>query len=478
MNATLNRRAFIRTAVAGAGGMATVRALGTSAVVPGGQPAKTQLRVALIGCGERGISAHIPAACDERLVAVVDADENNIAKALKRAKEADAKINITGVHTFTDYRKLFDTMGKELDAVIIATPNHQHALPAVLAMQRGIHVYLEKPLAHDINEVRTLVAAARKHRVATQMGNQGHSGESCRRLCEYVWAGAIGTVREVHCWSNRANGGTGGRPPSKPVPAGLHWDAWIGPAPYRDYHDDLHPHEWHTWYDFGNGSLGNMGCHVMDAAFWALKLSHPTAIEMEELVGGSSERYPMSTRLRWDFPARAELAPVKVYWYDGVRPGMDYIGQKLIGKNDSVKAVAYNRPPLVNELEKECHRDLGGNGALYIGDKGVMYTGTYGDSMRILPEEKHKAFPMPPASLPRIKGSHQSDFFRACRGGEPACSNFDYAAPLAELVVLGNLAMRAGVGLKVEWDGPNMRCTNLSELNQYLQRTNRDGWQA
>ena len=468
MSSTLDRRTFLKTAAIGTGGLVT----GCTHL----KAVKAPLRVAVIGCGGRGQSAHISAACDERLVAVVDADENNIAKALKRAKEADAEINVSGIRTFTDYRRLFEAMGKELDAVIIATPNHQHALPALMAMQRGIHVYVEKPLAHDINEVRLLAAAAHQYRVVTQMGNQGHSSESCRRLCEYIWAGAIGNVREVYCWCDRANGGIGGRLPAKPVPSGMHWDSWIGPAPYRDFHDDLHPHEWHTWYDFGNGSLGNMGCHILDAAYWALKLRYPTSIEVEAMAGGSDERYPVGTRVRWDFPARDNMIPLKLYWYDGLAAGLSPTDQKDIGHNDVVARAARNRPPLVAQLEKECKRDLGGNGTLYIGDKGVMYTGTYGDSVRILPEEKQQAFPMPKAILPRIKGSHQSDFFRACRGGEPACSNFDYAAPLAELVVLGNLATRAGLGRKVEWDGPNMRCTNLPDLNQYLQRTNRDGW--
>jgi len=470
----LSRRSFLKTTLASAGGLAA----GCAHSTPARRPANVPLRVAVIGCGVRGSSAHIPAACTERLVAVVDADEKNIAKALKRAQEADSKTNPSNIRTFTDYRKLFEVMGKELDAVIIATPNHHHVLPALLAMQHGLHVYLEKPLAHDISEVRTLAATARQYHVATQMGNQGHSGESCRRLCEYLWAGAIGNVREVYCWSNRANGGIGGRPPSKPVPAGLHWDSWIGPAPYRDFHEDLHPHEWHSWWDFGNSSLGNMGCHILDAAFWALKLQHPTVIAVEDLAGGSNERYPLGTRLYWDFPARGDLAPVRVYWYDGLRSGMKLAGHDLTDDNDTVIPAARNRPPLVDELEKKYKRDLGGNGTIYIGDKGVMYTGTYGDSMRILPEERHKAFPMPAAVLPRIKGSHQSDFFRACRGGAPACSNFEYAAPLAELVLLGNLATRAGVGRKVEWDGPNMRCTNLPELNQYLQRPYREGWRA
>lgn len=353
MSVTLDRRAFLKMAMAGTGGVTAVRALGAPAILSASSAQELLLRVAVIGCGARGLSSHISAACTERLVAVVDPDENNIAKALQRAQEADPNINTGSIRTFTDYRKLFELMGKELDAVIIATPNHQHALPALMAMQLGIHVYLEKPLAHDISEVRTLAAAAHRYRVATQMGQQGHSAEGCRRLCEYVWAGAIGQVREVHCWSNRANGGTSGRLPTKPVPAGMHWDSWIGPAPYRDYHDDLHPHDWHSWFDFGNGSIGNLGCHVIDPVYWALKLQHPTVIVMEEVTGGSDERYPMGTRIRWDFPARDTMEPVKLYWYDGLKHGVPHTGHDVNDDTDSVIPEARNRPPLVAELEKK-----------------------------------------------------------------------------------------------------------------------------
>lgn len=472
-----NRRAFLKTTVAGLGAGAALGAWAKPAA-SAAAPAGGRLRVAVIGCGIRGLSAHIPAACGERLAAVADADEKQIAKALSRAQESDPKLDVASVRTFTDYRKLFDVMGKELDAVIIATPNHQHALPALLAMQRGLHVYLEKPMAHTISEARLLAETARRCRVVTQMGQQGHSGAGCRRLCEYIWAGAIGQVREVHCWSDRANGGTAGRPPARTPPAGLDWDGWIGPAPYRDYHDGLHPHDWHNWFDFGNGSLGNMGCHVLDPAYWALKLQRPESVEVEELSGGSAECYPVGTRIRWDFPARGEMGPVKLYWHDGLAKGKPYDAGTVDAKNDCVARHAQNRPAVVTEIEKMYDRNLGSNGCLYVGDKGVMCTDAYGEGVRMLPEEKHKAFPMPPAVLPRIKGTHQTNFFQACRGGEPACAAFDYSAPLTELALLGCLAIRAGAGQRVEWDGAAMRCTNRPELNRYLKTAYRAGWQS
>jgi len=478
MTARHNRRSFLKAAAAYAGAAAGTQLIGAPYILRAAVPEK--LRVAVIGTGGQGTGTHVPAALRERLVAIVDADEKCLAKALNNAKEVAKKSNIdfdpSTVKTFTDYRKLFDEMGKDVDAISVATPNHHHALPALMAMKLGKGAYVEKPMCYNIAEARMLAEWSKKYKVATQMGNQGHSGEGYRRLCEYIWAGAIGKVTEVYCWSDRANGGFGGRPPSLPVPPGMNWENWIGPAPYRDFHKDLHPHEWHGWHDFGDGSLGNMGCHVLDGAVWALKLEHPASIEVEEMAGGSDERYPVGTKLRWDFPARGDMPPVKLYWYDGKRKGIKKAGQG--DTPDSVAKDARNRPPLAEELEKAHKRDFGGNGSLYVGDKGIMFTETYGGGARIVPEEKHKAFPAPEKTLPRMKGSHHENFFRACKGGEPACSNFEIASRLTEVVLLGCLAIKAGLGKKVEWDGPNMKCTNIPELNKHLQRDYRKGWEV
>ncbi|MFA5900457.1 MAG: Gfo/Idh/MocA family oxidoreductase [Hyphomicrobium sp.] len=472
MQTKLNRRSFIKAAVAGVGGLPALNVCGQSATT-----ANKPLRVAVIGCGDgRGLPVLLPEACKERVVAVVDADSRQIAKALAIVGKKVSPAAAAEVKAFSDYRKLFDEMGKELDAVMIATPNHQHALPALLAIRRGIHVYVEKPMAHAIAEARQLREEAKRYGVVTQMGKHGHSSEGCRRLCEYIWAGAIGQVREIICWSDRANGlPAGPRPPTLPVPEGLDWEQWIGPAPFRDYHEGLHRHSWHRWCDFGNGSVGNMGNHIIDPAKWALKLGAPVSVELEEVCGGNDERWPVSTRIRWDFPAREGMDPVKLYWYDGLAKGQPY-DKKTVGAIDCVTREAQNRPPLVVELEKKYNRDFGSDGSLFVGDKGIMIIGPFGEGCRIVPEEAHRAFPLPDKVLPRIKGTHQSDFFRACRGGAPACANFEYSEPLVEIVLLGDLAMLAGAGRRIEWDGAGMRCTNLPEVNRFLKTTYRNGW--
>ena len=478
------RRNFLKIAAVSAGAAAGSRLFRAPGIFAAGSP-NAKLAVVVVGCGERGSTFHIPAAADERLVALVDVDDKQFAVAARPPKSqrpaGDEKravgVDFAKVKKFTDYRKMFDQIGKEVDAVFIATPNHHHAPVALIAMQLGKHVYCEKPLCHDIFLARRMAEFAEKYKVATQMGNQGHSCEGARRLCEYIWGGAIGKVTTVYAWSNRANGGVGPRPPQEPVPAGLHWDEWIGPAPLRDYHNDLHPHEWHGWHDFGNGSLGNMGCHIMDGAFWALKLGHPASIEVEDALGGSSERYPLGTRIRWDFPEREEMPPLKLYWFDGKKRSAKGNAAADNDTQDSIGSSIQNLPPLVEELEKKYKIKLGPNGALYVGDKGIMWSDLTCASVRIIPEKQHKATPVPKARLPRVKGSHVSDFLRACRGGDPACSNFSYSARLTEMILLGSLACIAGPGRKIEWDGPAMKCTNIPEMNRWVKCPTRPGWE-
>jgi predicted dehydrogenase len=431
-----------------------------------------------IGCGGRAMEHlnWVVTQSKDHLVALVDPDEKRHA-AVKRwlqSKEQDPE----KVQVFTDYRTMFDKIGKQIDAVFIATPNHHHAPASMLAMDLGKAVYCEKPLCHDIAEARMLREMAAKSKAPTQMGNQGHCEEGYRRLCELIWAGAIGEVKETHSWTDRANGGVGPRPPTLPVPQGLHWDSWIGPAPYRDFHSDLHPHEWHGWYDFGNGSLGNMGCHTLDGVFWALKIEHPTSIEAEESRDGSDERYPLGGRLRWDIPARGEMPHLKVFWYEGLKEGAS---AKEFGGLHAAKGDARNLPPLLQELKKKYpddELDASDSGSLYVGEKGIIYTATYGNRMQIVPREKMKDFKDIPRTLPRPKNI-MADFLDALREGKKeTAASFDYGARLTEFTHLGNLAQHAGVGKKVEWDGPGMKVTNLRELNAWVKRVPRKGWPA
>jgi predicted dehydrogenase len=471
MRTFLSRRSFAKV---------STLAVGSLAAAPfnilHARNAGDKVRFVQIGCGGRGLSAHLPAAKNEHLAAAVDVDDARKVTLNKWLEANGGKPD--SVPFFADYRKMFDKLGKEIDAVFIASPNHHHALPAMIAMQLGISVYCEKPVCHDIGEARAMRAMAAKSKVATQMGNQGHCEEGYRRLCEYIDAGVIGKVTETHSWTNRANGGEGPRPPQVPAPAGLHWDEWIGPAPYRDFHGDLHPHSWHGWYDFGNGSIGNMGCHVLDGVFWALKCDHPTSIEAEQLRGGSDERYPMGSRVRWDIPARDGLPPLKVFWYEG-------LNQTTTGKPSGNLRAAQgndrNLPALLLELRSKYPDeglDSGDSGTLYVGEKGVIFTGTYGDKMHIVPYETMAETPAPPKTLPRPK-SIFVDFLDAVRAGKTETAvPFEYGARLTEFSILGNLAMKAGKGRKVLWDGPNMRVTNLPELNAWVKRPARDGWSA
>ena len=300
--------------------------------------------------------------------------------------------------------------------------------------------------------------AAREHKVATQMGNQGQAGEEVRLLCETIWDGAIGQVHEVHVWTDRPLNGINrvywpqgvDRPKeTPPVPEGLDWDLWLGPAPYRPYHPCYLPFVWRGWWDFGTGALGDIGCHSLDPVFRALKLGHPTSVEACcTLV--NKETYPVASRVTYEFPAREGLAPVRLHWYDG---GM--------------------KPPRPPELEDGRRWDT--NGALYIGQKGKIYGG------RLLPESRQKEYGKPPQKLERSPGHHQ-EWINACKGSKPAGSNFpDHAGLLAQVVLLGNVALRVElkeklIRVKLQWDGENMKFTNMPEANEFLRREYRQGW--
>jgi predicted dehydrogenase len=463
MSSKLSRRSFLRraslaTAAVGAAQLFPFPNILHAAPSGSGQRG-SGLRCAVIGCGGRGMT-HIGTALGENLVAIADASE---ARHMTVRKAATKKGADPGkIKTYTDYRRLFDEFGKQLDCVFVATPNHHHALPSMIAMQLGIGIYCEKPLCHDIAEARRLAAMAAKVKTPTQMGNQGHCMPGYRRLCAAVQEGLVGPIKETHSWCDRSNGGAGPRPPVLPVPKGLHWDEWIGPAPYRDYHAGLNPHDWHDWYDFGNGSLGNLSCHVLDGVYWSLKLGHATSVELEAVNGGSNERYPIGCRIRWDFPARGDMPAVKAYWYDGFEKTKD--GPRFL-------------PPLLAQVRKEHPDEKFGdstdNGTLYIGEKGILYTGCYGGGARVVGKTENEMPKVP--KTPSIS----ADFLSACREGrKETAAHFEYGARLTEMSILGNLAQHAGANKLVEWDGPGMKVTNLTELNAWIDRPYRQGWKV
>ncbi|MCB1128385.1 MAG: Gfo/Idh/MocA family oxidoreductase, partial [Verrucomicrobiae bacterium] len=433
----LNRRSFLRRSVAAAGA-ATAAGMLPAPGILSAAAAGDRIRCVQVGCGGRGTSAHLDWIVNrhkEQLVAIVEPDEKRQASVMSWLKNKGQ--DPEKVQVFTDYRVMFEQLAKQIDAVFVATPNHHHALVAMMAMNLDKAVYCEKPLCRDIAEARKLREMARHSKAPTQMGNQGHCEEGYHRLCEYLQAGTIGRILETHSWTDRANGGVGPRPPTEPVPAGLHWDEWIGPSPYRDFHSDLHPHEWHGWYDFGNGSIGNMGCHVLDGVYWAMGVEHPTSVEVEQMRGGSDERYPTGSRIRWDCPARGDRPAFKAYWYEGLNATTK---EEPKGGLHAAVGDARNLPPLLKKLEAE-HDDeaFENSGSLYVGEKGVIYTGCYGGRMHIVPWSQMKETPEPPKTLPRPKDI-VTDFLEACRAGSTkTAASFDYGARLTEFTLLANL---------------------------------------
>ena len=464
MSARTHRRRFLRSAAVGAAALPLFHA---TALARRASP-NSRLATAVVGCGGRG-EVSLGGALTQNLVAIADVDDSRLAAAARAAAKHGAN-----PRAFYDYRRMFDQMQRDIDVVFVATPDHHHAPASLRALQHGKHVFCEKPLCHDIAEARALAKAARQHQVTTMMGNQGHCNDGYRRLCEYLWAGAIGDVVETHSWSGFVNGGAGGRPLAKSVPAGLHWDQWLGPAPYRDYHDGLHPAYWRYYRDFGTGGIGDWGCHNLDGVFWALDAGKVASVECLGTIGGGQDQYPQASVIRWDIPARGYLPPFKAYWYDGARLKLDPHAGAIAGK-----ITMPNYPPMLARLEKECDCDFRegfDGGTFYIGTKGVMHTGCYGQRPRILPDSAHASFPVPAQRIPRIEGTPIEHFFTCCKAGQPTCADFSYAAAITEFLLLGHLAIEAGVGTTVEWDGAGARCTNLPALNARLGRKPREGW--
>ena len=462
-----------------------------------------KLNIAAIGAGGRGAS-DINGCASENIVAFADPDSLRAASTFKRFESA-AK--------YTDFRKMLDKEGRNIDAVIIATPDHMHAIAALWCMERGKHVYVEKPLTRTVWEARLLAEAAAKYKVATQMGNQGYSNEGARIAAEIIWSGEIGNVTEVHSWTNRPvwPQGIETLPQEEPVPDTLDWDIWLGGAAMRPYSKAYAPFNWRGWFDFGCGALGDMACHILGAPNMALMLTAPTSIEVVKQEAKNPYTFPKKSVTRFEFPARRNMPPVTLYWYDAAsgpayRPHGISETEPLIGGPGSFGARgteftgggAVGGPaggpqggpaggpgggPAGDPLGAGGGARRGGggsrvspasNGSVFIGDKGILTTDTYAANTRLLPESRHKEYKLPPQFLTRSPGHHR-DWIRACKGGEPACSNFSVAGPFTEWIVLGSVALHFDG--KLEWDSAKMRFTNNSEANQYIKPKYRKGWE-
>ena len=459
----LSRRTFVGSVAAAAGFMIVPRhVLGG----PGFQAPSDKLNIATVGYVHGMGTSNAKACIKDNMVALCDVDDSDAAA--KEAIRSKILQVFPNAARYKDYRVMLEKQ-KGIDAVIVATPDHAHAVIAMAAMQLGKHVYVQKPLTRTISEARTLTEAARRYKVVSQMGNQGRSGEGVRLIEEWIEDGAIGKVHEVHCWTNRPIWPQGmPRPTETPaVPDGLDWNLWIGPAPMRPYHPAYHPFSWRSWFDFGCGALGDMACHVMDAAFSVLKLGYPTSVTTylayqvvtvrNENGGTSNERlqykdsYPPATVVHYTFPKRSKKYPeVKLHWYDG--------------------GLLPERP---EELEPD--RRLPESGTIFVGEKGKLICETYSESPRLIPEKRMQEYERPKKTVPRVIGTHEQNWIDAIKGKAKATSPFDYSGPFTETVLLGNLGVWFP-GKKLMWDGPNMKVTNLPEANDLVQHHYREGW--
>jgi len=364
-----------------------------------------------------------------------------------------------GCAAYEDFRVMLEEQ-KAVDAVLIATPDHLHAYVSILAMKAGKHVYCEKPLTHDVWEARTVARVAAETGVATQMGNQGRSGEGHRQAVEWIRDGAIGAVREVHSWNRSpASFGVIWRPDERPVgaqelPSGLNWDLWLGPREPRPWHSAYAPVTWRGFWDFGGGAMPDMGIHHLDPAFHALSLETPETVEATAYGEVDSELCSRGMFATWRFAATDERGPVTVHWYDG---GL--------------------MPPTPPEIDPEDPRQRlgdGENGVLFVGERGFITAGGWSGMPRLLPRELHRSYVRPEKTLPRVPG-HHADWLRACKGGPPSSAQFSYGARLTEFMLLGNVALRTGK--RLSWDAPSMRATNAPEADQYLRQPHRSGWE-
>ena len=442
-HSTVTRRQFLKTTAAASLGTCLAPA------VLRGRNLNDRMRIAIIGCGRRG-AINMRSVEAEDIVALCDVDETHIEVAAKQYPKA---------HKFRDFRKMFEHPDI-FDAVVVSTCEHTHAFATLPALQLGKHVYCEKPLTHNVYEARVIREAAAEAKVATQMGIQIHAGDNYRRVVELIQGGTIGAVSEVHVWVSRAWGWHASeddakqfgdpvfvqqRPQeSQPVPPGLDWDLWLGPAPERPFHEVYFPGpKWYRWWDFGNGTMSDLGSHWIDLPFWALKLDHPRTIEAFG-PPPNPEIAPASMHVVYEYGARGELPPVRVTWSQGT-----------------------SKP----DIWKEGRIPQWNNGVLFVGDKGMLLS-DYRNHV-LLPESEFAEYEPPEPSIPSSPGQH-AEWVNACKTGTPALSNFDYSGWLTEANHLGNVAYRTGK--KLHWDAGQLRATNAPEADQFIRRQYRQGW--
>jgi len=494
---TTRRHFFLGSLLAGAvpaagfGSVPSLRAMGY-------RSPNEKLNIASIGAGGRA-SSDIRGCADENIVAMCDVDEERAAKTFDTYPSA-AK--------YKDFRRMLDQEGNNLDAAIIAIPDFMHGMTAMWCIERDLHVYVEKPLTRTVWEAQQLREAAEEHQVATQMGNQGYSNEGTRQLAEMIWAGEIGDVRQVHAWTDRPlwPQGLTSVPSGDPAPETLDWDLWLGNAASRPftvggegypdrYGNFYQPFNWRGFYDFGCGALGDMACHILGAPNLALQLGPPTSVECLLKEGASEIMFPKKSIVRFDFPARGSMPPVQVFWYDGLEETPTIAGVpegEILGDPPTrprVRGAGQAAPPVMppngfvgNVFDWAEHEAISQDpnsrmpnpdGSLFIGDRGMITTGTYGENTRLIPVEQMRDYEFPPSYLTRSPNHHR-DWIRACKGGDPACSNFNVSAPFVEWMLLGVIALR--VEGKLEWNESMGRFTNSSEANRYLRPQFREGW--
>jgi predicted dehydrogenase len=446
-NKTVSRRDFLRSTAA----ITSFLVVKSSVLGREGHLSPNEkLNIAGIGIGGQGAS-DLAEMTSENIVALCDVDFSHAARTFAKYPEAKQ---------YKDYRVMFEKE-KGIDAVVIATPDHQHAIISIAAMKLGKHVYCEKPLTRTVREARTVARVAREMKVVTQMGNQGMANEGNRLINEWIDDGALGTVREVHVWSDRPT--HSGKLPlywaqgverskeTPPVPETLDWDLWLGPAPWRPYHTDYVPFKWRGWWDFGSGGLGDMGIHNLAPVFSALKLGAPESLHASS-TAVYKETVPLAALVHYQFPARGELPPVKLHWYDG--------------------GLLPERPVELEEDERNLNPE---DGIIFVGDKGKMLvTGWGGASPRLIPERRNQEYKRPAPTLPRSVG-HYKEWIEACKGGSTPRSNFDFSGPLTEAVLLGSVCIHNG-GKKLVWDSEKLEITNEPQANQLLHYEYRNGW--